>query len=81
MRDDAPDATNCQKVFAIVQEAFRIGTLAKESIWWTVALIPKEASRDFRGIDLVEVLWKAVASLLNQHLTASITFHDALHGF
>ena len=29
MRDYLPDATNCLKVFVIVQEAFRDGKLAK----------------------------------------------------
>ena len=39
------------------------------------------ASGDFRGINLVEVLWKDVTSLLNQRLTAIIPFHDVMHGF
>ena len=30
---------------------------------------------------MVEVLWKAVASLLNRWITAEITYHDALHRF
>ena len=80
-RDDTPDATNCLKFVAIMQEAFHDGTLSKESIWQIVVLIPKEAIRDFRGVVLVEVLWKAVTSLLNRRLTAAITFHDVLHGF
>ena len=49
-------------------------------MWQTVVLIPK-GRRYFRGVGLVEVLWKAVASLLNRRLTAAITYHDALHGF
>ena len=36
---------------------------------------------DFRGIGLVEVLWKAMTSLLNCRFTAAISFHDTLHGF
>ena len=32
-------------------------------------------------IGLVEVLWKAVTSLLNRRLTVFITYHNALHGF
>ena len=30
---------------------------------------------------MVEVLWKAVTSLLNRNLTAAITFHNILYGF
>ena len=29
----------------------------------------------------MEVMWKVVAAILNHRLTASITFHDFLHGF
>ena len=79
-RDDSPDTTNCMKVVVIVQSAFQDGTLATECTWQTVVLIPK-GKGDFRGIGLVEVLWKAITSLLNHQLTAVISFHDTLHGF
>ena len=45
-----------------------------------VVLILK-GNKNYRGIDLVEVMWKAVAAILNHRLTASITFHNSLHGF
>ena len=45
-----------------------------------VVLIPK-SEKDYRGIGLVEVMWKVVAEILNCWLTASITFHDFLHRF
>ena len=38
-------------------------------------------SCDYRVIGLVEVVWKAVAVILNQRFTASITYHNSLHGF
>ena len=79
-RDDSPDATNWLKVVAIVQVALQDETLAKECTWKTVVLIPK-GKGDFQGIGIVEVLWKAVASLLNRRLTAEIYFHDTLHRF
>ena len=44
-----------------------------------VVLIPK-GKGDYRGIGLVEVMWKAVAVILNRRITSSITFHDVLHG-
>ena len=34
-----------------------------------------------RGIGLVEVIWKAVAVIPNRLFTATITYHDSLHGF
>ena len=80
-RDNALDSTNWQKFVYIVQEEFCNGTLAEESTWQTVVLIPKGSSGDFRGIGLVRVLWKAVTSLLNCWLVEAINFHDVLHGF
>ena len=45
-----------------------------------MVLIPK-GKKDYRGISLVEVMWKVVAAILNRQLTAYITYHDFLHGF
>ena len=54
-RDKSPDATNWMKVVAIVQAAFRGGTLAKECMCQTVVFIPKGKGY-FRGIGHIEVL-------------------------
>ena len=64
----------------LVQSAFREGKLVEEATWQAVVLIPK-GKKDYQGIDLVEVMGKVVAAILNFWLTASITFHDFLHGF
>ena len=64
----------------MVQTEFRDGDLAEEATWQALVLIPK-GKKDYRGISLVEVMWKLVAAILNRHFTASITYHDALHGF
>ena len=49
-------------------------------MWQAVVLIPK-GKKDYRGIGLVEVMWKVVAAILNRRITASIIFHEFLHGF
>ena len=49
-------------------------------MWQAVILLPK-GGKDYRGIGLVGFMWKVVAEILNLRLTASITFHDFLHGF
>ena len=54
--------------------------MAEETTWQVVVLIPK-GKRDYRGIGLVEVMWKVVAVILNRRFTSSITYHDALYGF
>ena len=45
-----------------------------------MVLIPK-GKGDYRGIGLMEVMWKVVAVILNSRFTSSITFHEVLHGF
>ena len=52
----------------------------EEATWQAVVLIQKGGSK-YRGIGLVEVVWKAVAVILNRCFTASITYHNSLHGF
>ena len=63
----------------LIQTAFRDGDLAEEATWQAVVLIPK-GKGDYRGIGLVEVMWKLVVVILNRRFTSSITFHDVLHG-
>ena len=45
-----------------------------------VVLIPK-GKKYYRGIGLVEVMWRVVATILNCRFTASMTYHDFLLGF
>ena len=71
---------NWTRFVDLVQSAFREGKLEEEAIRQAVVLIPK-GNTDCRGIVLVEVMWKVLAAILNRRLTASITFHDFLHGF
>ena len=62
-----------------VRLAFRDGVLPEEAAWLAVVLIPKGGG-DYRGIGLVEVIWKTVAVILNCHFTATITYHNFLYG-
>ena len=74
------EADNWEMVVDLIQTTFWEGILEEEATWQAVLLIPK-GKKDYRGIDLVEVMWKVVADILNRRLTASITFHDFLHCF
>ena len=64
----------------LVQTTFRAGNLAEKATWQAVVLIPK-GKKNYRGIDLVEVMWKVVAAILNRRFTAFITYHNSLRGF
>ena len=74
------EAANWWMVLDLIQTAFQEGKLAEDATWQAVVLIPK-GKKDYQYIGLVEVIWKVVATILNFRLTASITFHDFLHGF
>ena len=68
------------KLVDLIQTALRGGEMAVEDTWKTVVLIPK-GSKEYRGIGLVEVMWKVVAAILHCPLTTTITYHDLHHGF
>ena len=71
---------NWEVVVDLIHIAFQEGMLAEDSMWQAVVLITK-GEKDYRGIGLVEVMWKVVAGILNRRLTASISFHNFLHCF
>ena len=74
------EADNWAMVLDLIHTAFREGTLAEEFAWQAVVLILK-GKKDYLGVGLVEVMWNALAAILNFRLVASITFHNFLHGF
>ena len=71
--------TNWERVVALVRADFVQGRLSEESTCQAVVLIPK-GNGDYCGIDLVEVVWKVVVTILNFRLSDSITYHEFLHG-
>ena len=46
-----------------------------------VVMITKGGGTNFRGIGLVEVLRKAISSIINRQLSYYIQIHDDMHGF
>ena len=73
-------AENWTRFVDLVQTGFKDGDLAEEANWQVLVLIPK-GKKDYRGIGLVEVMWKVLVAILNRRFAASITYHDLLHGF
>ena len=67
-------------VVELVKLSFQDGVLAEEAAWKAVVLILKGGG-DYCGIDLVEVIWKAVTVIPNRRFTSAITYHNSLHGF
>ena len=64
-----------------MQIEFGIRNLGNESMCKMVVLTPKGDGRDFRGIDLMEVLWETVMGLLDRRFTSANRLHGILHGF
>ena len=61
----------------MIHTAFREGELTEEAAWQGVVLFSKGGG-DYRGIGIVEMMWKAVTVILNRRFTASIAYHDSL---
>ena len=80
-REEHSDPGNWDKVAAMIKVAFRGGELALPCVWQMVVMITKGGGNNFRGIELVEVPWKEISSIINHRILSSIQFHDALHGF
>ena len=74
------EMTKWEKVVALERADLGEGRLAEESMCQAVVLIPK-GKGGYRIIGLVDVVWKVVAVILNHRITASITYHDFLHGY
>ena len=49
-------------------------------MWKTMVLIPKRKG-GYRGIGLVETIWKVCTSIVNSRLRSSIVLLDVLHAF
>ena len=42
-------------------------------------MVPKGKSVYFKGIGLVDVIWKTISSFLNRRLMVEIKFHDVMY--
>ena len=67
-------------VVELVHTAFQDRFLAEEATCQAVLLILKRVD-EYPGIGIMEMVWKAVAVILNRLFTSSITYHNSLHGF
>lgn len=56
------------------------GNLSARMAHATCVLLPKPDG-GVRGLGLLEVCWKVIATILTRRLSNSIEFHDVLHGF
>ena len=64
----------------LVQHIWNTGEIPRQMLRTIIVLIPKGTSGDFRGIGLLEVIWKLIERVLDERLS-KIELHDHLHGF
>ena len=64
----------------LIQHIWNTGEIPQRMLLTIVVLIPKGNSGDFRGIGLLEVIWKVIEQVVDARLKC-VPLHDALHGF
>jgi hypothetical protein len=64
----------------LVQHTFHTGELPMAMSWSTMVLLPKDGG-GYRGIGLLEIIWKLISAILDVWFKSTIQFHDCLHGF
>jgi Reverse transcriptase (RNA-dependent DNA polymerase) len=74
------DGEEWKMVTEIVEWSIEEGTFPAAFGNGTLVLLPK-GDGSFRGIALLEIIYKLVSSIIAQRLTKGIDFHDSLHGF
>jgi uncharacterized protein YqhQ len=70
-----------RRVAQLVQMAFTDQPLPKSFGIGILVLIPKGVPDQYRGISLLEVIYKLLSSIINQRISLKIQYHDAIHGF
>ena len=69
-----------EKVLEIIKLAFE-GDIPREFSNGIFVLIPKATPGEYRGIALLEILYKLISSIINARLSEAVQLDDALHGF
>jgi Reverse transcriptase (RNA-dependent DNA polymerase) len=68
------------KVLEIINMVFIGSAIPSQFGIGILVLIPKGTPVQYRGIALLETIYKLIASIINQRLTNSIEFYPAIHG-
>jgi len=69
------------KVLEVVRLAFVEGEIPRKFSEGILVLIPKSSPGEYRGIALLEIIYKLLSSIINRRLCEKVKLDDALHGF
>ena len=64
-----------------VKHIWATGDIPDEMAWGTLILLPKAVEGQFRGIGLLEIVWKLISRIIDTRIKEAVQFHDCLHGF
>jgi Reverse transcriptase (RNA-dependent DNA polymerase) len=78
---EIPRRDRWNRVVNVVQEAFRQRQLPERFNIGILVMIPKDKPGEYRGIALLEVLYKLITRIISDRINNNVTFHDAIHGF
>jgi Reverse transcriptase (RNA-dependent DNA polymerase)/Endonuclease/Exonuclease/phosphatase family len=78
--DGSEDHSRFLKLCALCQKIYRTGHVPQHMREGILVLLPK-GNNDFRGITLLDCLYKLIASVLNRRAAKAIRFHEGVHGF
>ena len=70
-----------EKILRLVEMAFTGENIPAAFCNGILVLIPKDVPDEYRGIALLEVLYKLISSIINRRMANKIPFHDSIHGF
>jgi hypothetical protein len=79
-RDENTYTERWDKVVKLIQHIFLTGKLPTELSWSVLIAIPK-VSGGFRGIGILEAMWKVISSIIDWLFKEIIQCHPSLHGF
>jgi len=77
--ENHPEAWNM--VLDLTQTAFRGDEIPLAFGYAVLCLMPKNEHGKFRGISLLEVLYKLCTTIIHLRFQDAISFHDGIHGF
>ena len=79
-QEKKPDRNTWEELISMEQMTFWEGIVPEELTCTTMILLSK-GKMEYRGIGLVEVIWKMITIILKNHLRMDIYLHDDLYGF
>ena len=83
--EDRKDTTNSsshwKRLVINIQDIFKSKKLPESVCNQTLVMIPKEDQGEFRGIGLIETMWKILSSIINSRIQRGINYQEFVHGF